>query len=163
LARAATANTATGAALMGTIAYLSTELVTRGVADTRSDIYAVGIMLYEMLVGEQPFKGEQPMQIAYQHANETVPAPSSKNPRVPAELDELVLWATARDPDDRPRDARAMLDQLFETHNSLMTALPSTATGAQRTMVLPSAPIAHESTAETQVLGSKPLAQQATG
>ena len=159
LARAATANTATGAALMGTIAYLSPELVTRGIADTRSDIYAVGIMMYEMLVGEQPFKGEQPMQIAYQHANDTVPAPSSRNPRVPAELDELVLWATARDPEDRPRDARVMLDQLFETHNSLMTALPSTATGAQRTLVLPAAPpvlpAAADRAAETQVLGPR--------
>jgi len=115
LARAASANTATGAALLGTIAYLSPELVTRGVADTRSDIYAVGIMMFEMLTGEQPFKGEQPMQIAYQHANDTVPAPSGKNSKVPAELDELVMWATARDPEQRPRDARAMLDQLHET------------------------------------------------
>ena len=106
LARAASANTATGQALLGTIAYLSPELVTRGIADARSDIYAVGIMMYEMLTGEQPYVGEAPMQIAYQHANDSVPAPSSKNPAVPAELDELVLWATARDPEERPRDAR---------------------------------------------------------
>jgi serine/threonine-protein kinase len=70
-------------ALLGTIAYLSPELVTRGVADARSDIYAVGIMMYEMLTGEQPYVGEAPMQIAYQHANDTVPTPSSKNPRCP--------------------------------------------------------------------------------
>ena len=101
LARAASANTATGKALLGTIAYLSPELVTRGIADTRSDIYAVGIMMFEMLTGEQPYKGEQPMQIAYQHANDTVPAPSSFNARVPAEWDEIVLWATSRDPQDR--------------------------------------------------------------
>ena len=75
LARAASANTATGQALLGTIAYLSPELVTRGVADARSDIYAVGIMMYEMLTGEQPYVGEAPMQIAYQHANDTVPTP----------------------------------------------------------------------------------------
>lgn len=139
LARAASANTATGAALLGTIAYLSPELVTRGVADTRSDIYAVGIMMFEMLTGEQPFKGEQPMQIAYQHANDTVPAPSGKNPKVPAELDELVLWATARDPEQRPRDAKAMLDQLHDTESLLRSALPTAATAAQRTMVLPAA------------------------
>jgi beta-lactam-binding protein with PASTA domain/tRNA A-37 threonylcarbamoyl transferase component Bud32 len=139
LARAASANTATGAALLGTIAYLSPELVTRGVADTRSDIYAVGIMLYEMLTGEQPFKGEQPMQIAYQHANSSVPIPSGKNPKVPAELDELVLWATSRDPEQRPRDARAMLDQLHETESQLRTALPSGAASSKRTMVMPMA------------------------
>lgn len=155
LARAASANTATGAALLGTIAYLSPELVTRGIADTRSDIYALGIMMYEMLVGEQPFKGEQPMQIAYQHANDSVPAPSSKNPRVPAELDELVLWATARDPEDRPKDARALLDRLFEVHSALLSASPTGTTAVQRTMVLPSATPAVHTTAETQVLGSR--------
>jgi eukaryotic-like serine/threonine-protein kinase len=153
LARAASANTATGAALLGTIAYLSPELVTRGVADARSDIYAVGIMMYEMLAGEQPYKGEQPMQIAYQHANDSVPTPSTKNPKVPAELDELVLWATARDPDQRPRDARVMLDQLLDTERLLQTALPGGATSSQRTMVLPSAPLAG-SNDETQVLAA---------
>ena len=106
LARAASANTATGQALLGTIAYLAPELVTRGAADARSDIYALGIMTYEMLTGEQPYVGEAPMQIAYQHANESVPAPSTRNPGVPQELDELVLWATSRDPDERPAGAR---------------------------------------------------------
>jgi beta-lactam-binding protein with PASTA domain/tRNA A-37 threonylcarbamoyl transferase component Bud32 len=161
LARAASANTATGAALLGTIAYLSPELVTRGIADARSDIYAVGIMMFEMLTGEQPFKGEQPMQIAYQHANDSVPPPSNTNGRVPAELDELVLWATARDPEERPRDARVMLEQLRETESLLHTALPTGATATQKTMVLPSA---RQLTAETQVLGGvAPLATQETG
>jgi len=138
LARAATSHTASGQALLGTIAYLSPELVTRGIADTRSDVYAVGIMTYEMLTGEQPFKGEQPVQIAYQHANDSVPAPSLKNPGVPAPLDDLTLWATSRDPEDRPRDARAMLDQLFETQHLIADGVdqrrrPTT----QRTAVLP--------------------------
>jgi serine/threonine-protein kinase len=161
LARAASANTATGAALLGTIAYLSPELVTRGIADARSDIYAVGIMMFEMLTGEQPYKGEQPMQIAYQHANDSVPPPSNVNPRVPAELDELVLWATARDPEERPRDARVMLEQLRETETLLHTALPTAATTLQKTMVLPAA---RQNTAETQVLGGRvPVAPQETG
>ncbi len=160
LARAASANTATGNALLGTIAYLSPELVTRGVADTRSDIYAVGIMLYEMLAGEQPFKGEQAFQIAHQHANDTVPTPSSKNPSVPAELDELVLWATARDPDQRPRDARAMLEQLHETE-ALLRQDDSGAGAAQRTMVMPAAANGASSTAETQIL--TPKARHRTG
>ena len=112
LARATTANTATGAQLLGTIAYLAPELVTRGMADARSDIYSLGIMLYEMLVGEQPYKGEQPMQIAFQHATDSVPRPSAKNPGVPEQLDELVLWATEKSPDDRPNDAKEMLDRL---------------------------------------------------
>ncbi|MBG0718855.1 Stk1 family PASTA domain-containing Ser/Thr kinase [Microbacterium sp. 2C] len=119
LARATSANTATGQMLLGTIAYLAPELVTRGTADARSDIYALGIMLYEMLVGEQPYKGEQPMQIAYQHATDSVPRPSAKNPGVPEQLDELVMWATEREPDERPIDARAMLDRLREIEKDL--------------------------------------------
>ena len=172
LARAASANTATGAALLGTIAYLSPELVTRGVADTRSDIYAVGIMMFEMLTGEQPFKGEQPMQIAYQHANDTVPAPSNKNSKVPAELDELVMWATARDPEERPRDARAMLDQLHDTESLLRTALPTGSTATQRTMVLPAASTERfmppapgqtprGATDETQIIDARPPSRNA--
>jgi len=157
LARAATANTATGAALLGTIAYLSPELVTRGVADTRSDMYAVGIMLFEMLTGEQPYKGEQPMQIAYQHANDTVPAPSTREPSVPRELDELVLWATARDPEQRPRDARALLEQVVDVQRVLRD--PSGPPLA-RTMVLPAATEVLGATGETQVL---PRARHRTG
>ncbi len=119
LARATSANTATGQMLLGTIAYLAPELVTRGTADARSDIYALGIMLYEMLVGEQPSQGEQPMQIAYQPATDSVPRPSAKNPGVPEPLDELVLWATEREPDERPADARAMLERLREIEKEL--------------------------------------------
>ncbi len=164
LARAASANTATGAALLGTIAYLSPELVTRGVADTRSDIYAVGIMMYEMLTGVQPFTGDQPMQIAYRHANEAVPAPSSKNPKVSGDLDELVLWATTKDPEQRPADARVLLDQLRDTEAALQAVQPGPSS-VNRTVVLPTAappkkpdtvpvsPLADD--AATQVLGSR--------
>jgi serine/threonine-protein kinase len=124
LARAATHATGTGQALLGTIAYLSPELVTRGIADTRSDIYAIGIMIYEMLTGEQPFQGEQPMQIAYQHANDSVPRPSLKNPLVPPQLDDLVLWATNRDPEQRPADARTLLDKLYEVERAVHSPRP---------------------------------------
>ena len=106
------ANTATGAALLGTIAYLSPELVTRGIADARSDIYALGIMMYEMLTGEQPYKGEQPMQIAYQHANDSVPPPERQEPRRSRASSTSSCSGRPRsDPDDRPArrpgDARA--------------------------------------------------------
>jgi serine/threonine-protein kinase len=159
LARATTANTASGAQLLGTIAYLAPELVTRGMADARSDIYAIGIMLYEMLTGEQPYKGEQPMQIAFQHATDSVPRPSVKNPGVPEPLDELVLWATEKSPDERPLDAREMLQRLRDIERELgvspvvartgpigivrddtaptgelTTVLPSTATGPTTAM-----------------------------
>ena len=119
LARATSANTATGQQLLGTIAYLAPELMQPGTADARADIYALGIMLYEMLTGEQPYRGDQPMQIAYQHATESVPRPSVKNPGVPEQLDELVLWSTERDPAERPADASVMLERLREIEDQL--------------------------------------------
>jgi serine/threonine-protein kinase len=112
LARASTHNTATSQALLGTIAYLSPELISRGEADLRSDIYALGIMMFEMLTGEQPYQGDQAVTIAYQHANDIVPAPSTKNPDIPAAFDELVDWCTRRSPDERPPHARAVLEHV---------------------------------------------------
>lgn len=155
LARAVNNNTATGQALLGTVAYLSPELVTRGVADARSDIYALGIMTYEMLTGEQPYVGEAPMQVAYQHANDTVPLPSLVAPGVPSELDELVQWATARDPEARPRDARVMLDQLLDVEKLVR---PGDETAMQATMVLPRGAATATADAETQILGRTPMA-----
>ncbi|WP_373298450.1 Stk1 family PASTA domain-containing Ser/Thr kinase [Pseudolysinimonas yzui] len=155
LARATSANTATGAALLGTIAYLSPELVTRGLADTRSDIYAVGIMMYEMLTGEQPFTGEQPMQVAYRHANEPLPAPSSKNHKVPRELDELVFWATAKDPEQRPADARALLEQLRDTE-ALLDLPAGEPARPQKTQVLPAASSGPRHTAPTDATVTTP-------
>lgn len=119
LARAVSVNTTTGQALLGTIAYLSPELVTRGVADARSDLYAFGILLFEMLTGQQPFQGEQPMQIAYQHAHSDVPPPSSLSTEATPELDHLVRWCTQRDPDARPTDASAALEFLRQIRGGL--------------------------------------------
>jgi serine/threonine-protein kinase len=149
LSRATSANTATGQALLGTIAYLSPELLTRGTADARSDIYAAGIMMYEMLTGAQPFIGDQPMQIAFQHANDQVPRPSAVNPAVPRDLDDLVLWATTRDPEGRPTDARVMLEQLRLTEQA-MYANQANTTGVQRTVVMPAAFSPQNATAQTQ-------------
>ncbi|GAA5152255.1 Stk1 family PASTA domain-containing Ser/Thr kinase [Microbacterium pseudoresistens] len=176
LARATSANTATGQQLMGTIAYLAPELVTRGTADARSDIYALGIMLYEMLVGEQPYKGEQPMQIAFQHATESVPRPSVRNPGVPEQLDELVLWSTEKSPDERPNNAQEMLDRLRAIERELgITPAPTAATAATTvidpvapsrdsgdlTLVMPGAPTATAPVAE-QALDNATLLRRRT-
>ena len=118
LARDIDNHTGTGS-LIGTVAYLSPELVTRGTADARSDVYAAGIMLFEMLTGRQPFEGEQAVQIAYQHANDNVPAPSTLVPSVPSLLDEIVLWATARDPNNRPNDADELLAVVSQARSHL--------------------------------------------
>ena len=87
--------------LIGTVAYLAPEQVERGVADARSDVYAAGIVLYEMLTGIPPFGGETPLSIAYRHVNEDVPPPSRLVPGLPPVLDALVRAATGRDPELR--------------------------------------------------------------
>ncbi len=111
LARAVSASTLTASqtVLIGTVAYLAPELVTRGVADARADVYAAGVMLYELVTGEPPFTGETPLAVAYRHVHEDVPAPSERAPSVPPEVDALVRSATASDPADRPADAAALL------------------------------------------------------
>jgi len=121
LARAVTTSTSTGA-LIGTVAYLSPELVLGRQADARSDIYSVGIMLYEMLTGKQPFDGEVPIQVAYQHVNSSVEAPSAVVPGLAAEVDELVQWCTARDPEQRPVDGNALLSELRHIRTNLTDA-----------------------------------------
>lgn len=108
LARTVDNSTQTGA-LVGTVAYIAPELLLRGESDARADIYAIGIMLFELLTGNQPFEGEQAVQVAYQHANSVVPAPSTKAPGLPASVDEIVRWATEKDPQQRPQDATALL------------------------------------------------------
>ncbi|WP_079321032.1 protein kinase [Microbispora sp. GKU 823] len=104
LARAieATNQTKTGM-MIGTIGYMSPEQVTAGTADARSDVYAAGIMLFELLTGRQPYAGETPMSIAYRHVHETVPAPSSIVPDVPPPIDALVAAATDNGPRRAPR------------------------------------------------------------
>lgn len=108
--------------LIGTVAYVSPELVLRGSADARSDVYAAGILLFELVTGRQPFVGEQAVQVAFQHANSSVPAPSSVNPSVPALVDELVLWATAREPAHRPADAGELLAVVSRARAELRTS-----------------------------------------
>lgn len=118
LARAVTATTSTGT-LIGTVAYLSPELVLGKPADARSDIYSTGIMLFEMLTGRQPFDGEVPIQVAYQHVNSTVGPPSGFAPGLAEEVDELVQWCTANDPEKRPVDGNALLSELRHIRTNL--------------------------------------------
>ncbi|MEV0199454.1 PASTA domain-containing protein [Nonomuraea sp. NPDC050691] len=120
LARAieATNQTRTGM-MIGTIGYMSPEQVTTGRADVRTDVYAAGIMLFELLTGQPPYDGETPMSVAYRHVHDTVPAPSSLTPELPPVVDALVAHATAREPDARPADATAMLVEAVEVHRQL--------------------------------------------
>jgi serine/threonine protein kinase/beta-lactam-binding protein with PASTA domain len=116
---AETQHTATGGVLIGTVSYLSPELVVDGKADARSDVYAVGVLLYEMLTGVKPHQADSPIQVAYKHVHEDVPAPSLREPGLPAYVDALVARATARDRDLRPSDARVLLHQVRRVRQAL--------------------------------------------
>jgi serine/threonine-protein kinase len=120
LARAAAgvSNTRTGL-LIGTAAYLAPEQVASNSSDERTDVYAAGIMLFEMLTGVQPHTGESPLAVAYKHVNSVVPAPSSLVPELPSALDALVALGTSRDPDLRPQDARHYLQAIIEVRRGL--------------------------------------------
>ncbi|MCL2089774.1 MAG: Stk1 family PASTA domain-containing Ser/Thr kinase [Micrococcales bacterium] len=109
LARAVTEMTTGASVVMGTAAYLAPELISVGTADARTDVYAVGVLLYEVLTGCQPFSGTSPVQIAFQHVHHEIPAPSDLVSWMPAEVDDLVRALAARAPADRPVDAAAAL------------------------------------------------------
>jgi len=111
--------TAESSIILGSVSYLSPEQVQRGVADSRSDVYAVGIIAFELLTGEKPFIGQTPIQIAYMHVNQDIPHLRSIRKEIPEALDELISQATNRDPDLRPRDAGAFLAALETISSSL--------------------------------------------
>jgi serine/threonine-protein kinase len=104
--------TAESSVVLGSVSYLSPEQVQRGIADARSDIYSLGIVMFEMLVGKKPYEGETPIQIAYKHVNERIPNVRSINEAIPEQLAEIIFAATSPNPDQRPKDAEELLNQL---------------------------------------------------
>src|SRR5690606_13445269 len=91
----------------------------------RADVYAAGILLYEMLAGRKPHEGESPIQVAYKHVHEDIPPPSAVVPDVPDYVDALVARATARDRDQRPADAGVLLHHVHRVRQALDDGLRS--------------------------------------
>ena len=98
--------------ILGTAAYVSPEQVSTGDAGPRSDVYSVGILAYELLTGATPFTGDSALAVAYQRMDNDVSRPSGVIAGVPAQFDDLVLQATAREPADRFADAQDMGTEL---------------------------------------------------
>ncbi|GAA2527417.1 Stk1 family PASTA domain-containing Ser/Thr kinase [Rarobacter incanus] len=136
LARAVTEVTAASTGtVMGTVAYLSPELITSGKADARTDVYAIGATLFEMLTGHQLFEGDTPIQIALQHLQSEAPRPSEISPWLPSEIDDFVAQMTTRDPDNRIPSAGVALAAIKRVESVLSegvlahTVTPPPATG----------------------------------
>lgn len=110
LARAMESHHTTNGVVMGTVAYVAPERIQTGESDPRSDIYSVGIMLYEMLTGAPPFTSQSAVNVAFQHVNNEVPRPSEAAPGISRSLDSLVTRATRKEPSERPANAHEMLE-----------------------------------------------------
>ncbi|WP_424847615.1 Stk1 family PASTA domain-containing Ser/Thr kinase [Streptomyces sp. SAI-129] len=149
LVRAVDTVTSTTGAVLGTVSYLAPEQIEQGTADPRVDVYACGVVLYEMLTGAKPHDGDSPAAVLYKHLHEDVPPPSAAVPELAYELDELVAAATARNPEIRPHDAVALLARAREAREALsadqLDAVPPQAlagehdNGEDRTSVIPRA------------------------
>ena len=116
IARAVSDNSATQAAtagIVGTAQYFSPEQARGDQVDARTDLYSTGVILYELLAGRPPFKGESAVSVAYQHVSETATPPSTYNPKVSSELDQVVLRAMAKNKDDRFQSAEEFREHLL--------------------------------------------------
>lgn len=165
LARAVTAATHSGSAgvVIGTVSYIAPELVQHSRADTRSDVYSTGVMLYEMLTGVKPHCGESPIQVAYSHVHNDIGPPSAEltsswrtsRTGIPPYLDALVQTAMARDREARPMDAGVLLEHLRLAREALRKGVSDDPVLTQRmrkTTVDDEAHVTHEVPALTGVI-----------
>jgi eukaryotic-like serine/threonine-protein kinase len=146
IARAGASQMTEAGSIMGTAQYLSPEQARGAPVTAASDLYSVGVVLYEMLTGQTPFNGDSPIEIAMKHLNETPKPPSAIRRGLPRELDQIVLRALAKEPEDRYQSADELAADLDRVDAGLPVA-DETATAA--TVVLSGAGTA----AATQVLG----------
>jgi serine/threonine protein kinase/beta-lactam-binding protein with PASTA domain len=166
LARAESASkqTKTGM-LIGTVGYLAPEQVISGDADARTDVYAAGIMLFELLTGRQPHQGGTPLSVAYKHVNEIVPLPSSVIAGLPPQIDALVASATNRDPARRPSDAVHFHSAAGDVYRSLPHDIDETLANVRPAAPPPAGPVVPDGSTQalpapsgTQVLGPHTMA-----
>jgi serine/threonine-protein kinase len=116
--------TAESSVILGSVSYLSPEQVSRGIADSRSDVYSAAITAFEIFTGTKPFEGDEPIQIAFMHVNSRVPRISSLISDFPKALDDLIFAATSVDPDERPRDCQIFHSQLLTISQALNPSAP---------------------------------------
>ncbi len=131
IARAGASQMTEVGSIMGTAQYLSPEQARGAPVTAASDLYSLGIVLYEMLTGQVPFIGDSAIEIAMKHLNETPKPPSTHRPEVPHELDQVVLRALAKEPEDRYQSADELQEDLDRVEAGLPLS-PETAHGRDR-------------------------------
>ena len=147
IARAGTSQMTETGSIVGTAQYLSPEQARGGEVDPRSDLYSLGVVLYELLTGKTPFDGDTPVEIAMKHLSNAPKPPSKLRPEVPPQLDKVVLRALAKNPDERYQSADEMEADLERVARG---APVSAATAA--TQILPAAPpVATDPTSATMI------------
>ncbi|WP_103384572.1 Stk1 family PASTA domain-containing Ser/Thr kinase [Pseudonocardia dioxanivorans] len=124
------------AAVIGTAQYLSPEQARGEAVDARSDVYAAGCVLFELLTGDPPFTGDTPVAVAYQHVREDPRHPSALNPAVPPELDAIVLKALSKNPANRYQSAAEMRADLIRVRNGQRPQAPLVMSDDERTALL---------------------------
>ncbi len=120
IARAGASDMTETGSIMGTAQYLSPEQAQGQAVSPQSDLYSVGIILFELLTGHVPFDAESAVTIALKHVSEPAPPPSAFDPAVPPELDAIALWALEKEPARRPQDADAFIHALEEARESIL-------------------------------------------
>jgi beta-lactam-binding protein with PASTA domain len=121
IARAGASDMTETGSIMGTAQYLSPEQAQGHAVSERSDLYSIGIVLYEMLTGRLPFDAEAAVTIALKHVSESPAPPSSINPAIPPELEQVVLWTLNKDPADRPADAEQLMGALEQCKAAILS------------------------------------------
>ena len=132
IARAGASDMTETGSIMGTAQYLSPEQAQGHAVSASSDLYSIGVVLYELLTGRVPFDAEAAVTIALKHVSESPTAPTAINPRIPPELEQVVMWSLNKNPADRPTDADQFLTALEQAKEAILAG-----TRGQRTMSMP--------------------------
>jgi serine/threonine-protein kinase len=130
IARAGASDMTETGSIMGTAQYLSPEQAQGHAVSPASDLYSVGVILYEMLTGRVPFEADSAVTIAIKHVSESPTPPSHYNPSIPPELEQIVLWAMNKNPSDRPADADALIAALLAARTAIQAGSPTERTAS---------------------------------
>src|SRR6201995_1091098 len=134
IARAGASDMTETGSIMGTAQYLSPEQAQGHAVSAGSDLYSIGVALYEMLTGRVPFDAESAVTIALKHVSEAPPPMTVINPEVPAELEQVVMWALNKNPVDRPANADRFITALEQARAALQSGEPGQRTASMAAM-----------------------------